>query len=83
MSNANVPYVLDNMNFMTNVHNRKCIEQLRRKIQRDDDKILEFVQRIEELAEMAGEREEGGNSYRGDCQEDGHRNQYILQIDIL
>lgn len=32
IANAYIPYVLDNMNLMANVHNKKCIEELRKRI---------------------------------------------------
>jgi hypothetical protein len=33
---------LDNMNLLANVHNRNCVEQLRKRIKEDDERILEL-----------------------------------------
>lgn len=57
MSNANIPCVLDNMNLMANVHNRKCIEELRKRIKGDDEKILEIEHRIGELTKLVHENQ--------------------------
>jgi len=46
MANAFVPCVLDNMNLMANVHNRNCVEQLRKEVQEIDKRIFELEQRI-------------------------------------
>lgn len=45
---------------MANIHNRKYIEQLRRKIQKDDEKILELEHRIEALVKSVNEDGETG-----------------------
>jgi len=55
MSFASIPCILDNMNLLANVHNKKCIEELRKRIKEDDSKILEFERRIEELVKLAGD----------------------------
>ena len=52
MSLASIPCVLDNMNLMANVHNKKCIEELRKRIKDDDEKMLELERRMGELAKL-------------------------------
>jgi hypothetical protein len=42
MANAGITVVLDNMNLMANVDNKKCIEELRKK-------ILKLMDRLEKL----------------------------------
>jgi len=46
MGNSNVACTLDIMNLMANVHNRKCVEELRNDIKECDEKILELERRI-------------------------------------
>jgi len=46
MGNSNVACTLDIMNLMANVHNRKCVEQLRNEIKECDEKILELERRM-------------------------------------
>ena len=55
MANAIIPCVLDNMNLLANVHNKKCIEELRKRIKDDDEKILELERRMVELAKRVGD----------------------------
>lgn len=57
MSNANIPCVLDNMNLLANVHNKKCIEQLCKEAQEIDKRIFELEQRIGEFKKLASVHE--------------------------
>ena len=52
MGVSNVPYPLDIMNLMANVHNRKCVEQLTKQIKDRDEKIGELEGRIAELEKL-------------------------------
>ena len=52
MGISNVPYPLDIMNLMANVHNRKCVEQLTKQIKDRDEKIGELEGRIAELEKL-------------------------------
>jgi len=52
MANSGVPCVLDVMNLMANVDNRRCVEELRRALRK-------FEGRLERLEELAERNEEG------------------------
>jgi len=52
MSLVLIPCVLDNMNLMANVHNKKCIEELGKRI---NDEILELERRMDELEKVVYE----------------------------
>jgi len=52
MGNSNVPCTLDIMNLMANVHNRKCVGQLRNEIKECDEKIREIERRMLELERL-------------------------------
>ncbi len=45
MANAGIPCVLDALNLMANVHNKTCIEELRRKLQELERLLLESRER--------------------------------------
>lgn len=49
MSNTKTACVLDAMILMANVHNRKCVEQMRKKLRDREGKILELERRLEGL----------------------------------
>jgi len=52
MGVSNIPYPLDIMNLMANVHNKKCVEQLTKQIKDSDEKIGELEGRIAELEKL-------------------------------
>ena len=49
MSNAKTACVMDAMNLMANVHNRKCVEQMRKGLRDGEGKMLELERRLERL----------------------------------
>ena len=53
MSNSTVPVTLDVMNLMANVHNKKCVEELRKALREKEEKIRELEDRVERLERLA------------------------------
>ena len=57
MGVSNVPYPLDIMNLMANVHNMKCVEQVRKGLRDGEGKMLELERRLERLEMRAGKEQ--------------------------
>jgi hypothetical protein len=55
MANAFIPCVVDNMNLLANVHNRKCMEELRKRTKEVNEKVLQMEERLAELEKRARE----------------------------
>ena len=54
MGNSNLPTVVDALNITANIHNRKLIEALRRRLEEQEKVILELQRRVEALANLVG-----------------------------
>jgi hypothetical protein len=50
MANSGIPCVMDALNLMANVHNKKCVEELRRKLQELERVLKENLEKNEEEA---------------------------------
>jgi len=57
MSNTRAACVLDAMNLMANVHNMKCVEQVRKGLRDGEGKMLELERRLERLEMRAGKEQ--------------------------
>ena len=50
MANSGIPCVMDALNLMANVHNKKCVEELRRKLQELERVLKENLEKNDEEA---------------------------------
>jgi hypothetical protein len=50
MANSGIPCVMDALNLMANVHNKKCVEELKRKLQELERVLKENLEKNEEEA---------------------------------
>jgi len=54
MGNSNLPTVVDALNITANIHNRKLIEALRRRLEEQEKAIQELQRRVEALSNLVG-----------------------------
>ena len=59
MGNSNLPTVVDALNMTANIHNRKLIEVLRRRLEEQERVIQELQRKVEALVGGAGQSKDG------------------------